>query len=372
MNDYGKIVSVGEVAYERSERIDNPSISTIERFVGLEHFDSGDLAIVKYGDSKELGSTMKRCVAGDTLIARRNVYLKRASICNFDCLCSGDAIVLRENGEVAPGFLPILFNSDRFWKFASSNADGTMSKRLNVSHLKSYEFFLPLLNIQEKIVDLIWRIEKLKEELMNRVDILSEFIKSRFIEMFGTFDNPKYGLVEINQLVSKKVDKVAKTYGPDSIIHYIDISSINKDDRSIDSTNEYVVKGAPSRAQQCVIQGDILFSNVRPNLKTIARINSEKENLVCSSGFTVLRCEKCEPEYLITAIIDDIFTDILTNKATGSSYPAVTSKDVLEAPIPFGPKEVRKTFADFVKQVDKSKLVDSYYFNAIEGDERYV
>ncbi|NCB44910.1 MAG: restriction endonuclease subunit S, partial [Clostridia bacterium] len=185
MSEKTRCVSVGEISYERSERIDSPSTSEIKRFVGLEHFDQGNLEIVRFGSCVDLGSTMKKCVSGDTLIARRNVYLKRASRCNYDALCSGDAIVLRENECVVPGFLSILFNSDSFWKFASSNADGTMSKRLSVSHLKSYEFRLPSVENQKKFVDLIWKLENLKTKLVMELENLNLLIKSRFIEMFG-------------------------------------------------------------------------------------------------------------------------------------------------------------------------------------------
>lgn len=173
MNDYGKKITVGDVVYERSERVDEPSTSNIKKFVGLEHFDTGDLDIRKNGTTTDLGSAMKKCVKGDTLIARRNVYLKRAARCNFDALCSGDAIVLRENEkEVIPGFLPIVFNSDLFWKYVSSNADGTMSKRLSVSHLKSYEFFFPSKECQSGIVNLVWKIEELKMRLISQIYVL--------------------------------------------------------------------------------------------------------------------------------------------------------------------------------------------------------
>lgn len=181
--------------------------------------------------------------------------------------------------------------------------------------------------------------------------------KSRFIEMFGTLADPKYGLVKVADLVSKDIEKVSKKYDSEDIIDYIDISSINKESRSIMDTVEYAIKDAPSRAQQCVIKGDILLSNVRPNLKTLAIVNSKKNNLVCSSGFTVLRCTDSCPEYLTIAITDDYFTDKLVKKANGSNYPAVTSKDVYNSVVPSASIELQKQFAEFVQQVDKSKVI---------------
>ena len=165
--------------------------------------------------------------------------------------------------------------------------------------------------------------------------------KSRFIEMFGTMINPKYGIIKVGDLVTKDIAKVSKVYSSDDVIQYIDISSIDKNSKTISSTVNYVVKEAPSRAQQCVVKGDILFSNVRPNLKTMAVVDSEADNLVCSSCFTVLRCQEPFPEFLITAIADDYFTNTIVKKETGSNYPAVTSKEVLNATIPGAPKEAQ-------------------------------
>ena len=182
-------------------------------------------------------------------------------------------------------------------------------------------------------------------------------IKSRFIEMFGTDVNPKYGHIKVGEVVSKKIGRVSKQFSTDSIIQYIDIASIDKDSKRILNTTEYIVSEAPSRAQQCVEEGDILLSNVRPNLKTISIVHLPGSNLVCSTGFSVLRCVSYLPEYLLVAISSDLFTEHLMSKATGSSYPAVTTKDVMNQTIPAAPLELQNQFADFVKQVDKSKLI---------------
>lgn len=98
--------ALGDVCNEISERIDNPASSGQTRFVGLEHFDSGNLKIRRWGSTENLESAMKVFSSSDVLFARRNAYLKRASLADFDGICSGDAIVLRERNEIiVPGFL---------------------------------------------------------------------------------------------------------------------------------------------------------------------------------------------------------------------------------------------------------------------------
>ena len=229
------------------------------------------------------------------------------------------------------------------------NTASTTVKHLSAKEINKMQMPLPPKELQDQFAAFVEQVDKSKV-------VSSTIIKSRFIEMFGTSSNPKYGHVKVAELVSNKIVKVSKQYNSDDIIQYIDISSIAKESKTITGTTEYLVKDAPSRAQQCVQSGDILLSNVRPNLKTMAIVDSDEDNLVCSSGFTVLRCEKSEPEFLITAILDDHYTDELMKKANGSSYPAVTSKDVLNGLIPSAPIELQQSFSSFAKQVDKSKF----------------
>ena len=125
-------IKLGDVAKEISERVDKPATSKYEKFVGLDHFVSGELKINNFSSTKELVSSTKAFRSGDILFARRNVYLKRASLVEFDGVCSGDAFVLRENSDlVVPGFLSFVLNCSRLWKFAISNAAGTVMVNSN-------------------------------------------------------------------------------------------------------------------------------------------------------------------------------------------------------------------------------------------------
>ena len=156
-----KKATLGDVCDEISVRIDNPASSGHARFVGLEHFDSGDLKIRRWGSTENLESAMKVFSLGDVLFARRNAYLKRASLADFDGVCSGDAIVLRERHEaIVPGFLAFLLNTNRFWEFAIANAAGTMSRRVSGKTLMRFGFDLPPLDQQRRIAEILWAVDE--------------------------------------------------------------------------------------------------------------------------------------------------------------------------------------------------------------------
>ena len=195
-----KRVRISDCCDQISDRVDNPSKSGFERFVGLEHMQTREISIREWGSTEEVTSAMKLFKAGDVLVARRNVYLERAARAAFDGVCSGDAIVLRhKNIPCLHGLLPFILNTDEFWGYANSQADGSMSKRLSVARLMDYEFALPPLEEQRKIVLLL--------ESLTKADELSKMSLSKLETVLRSFILKEYELA-ISNFPKLRVDKV--------------------------------------------------------------------------------------------------------------------------------------------------------------------
>ena len=199
-----------DIAVEKNERVDNPSESPYSIFVGLEHYDSGEAIIRRHGSTEMLESTMKVFHAGDILVARRNVYLRRAASVDFDGLTSGDSIVLHIENEAYRQIIPFVLNTDDFWNYANQHADGSMSKRLSPKLLMEYEFSVPDEKL-EQITEILWAMERTKNAYRELIAKTDELVKSQFIEMFGDpAENPNQHpmkklseLGELNRGVSK-------------------------------------------------------------------------------------------------------------------------------------------------------------------------
>ena len=183
---------LGDIVDVISEREENPANCKYDRFVGLEHYISGEVEIKNYGNTDLLKSAMKIFKAGDILVARRNVYLRRASVVNFDGITSGDSIVLRTKDELLNRLLPFVLNTDIFWEYAEKFSDGTMSKRLSPKILLEYEFSLPGIKEQEQLAELLWAANDTKENYKKLLALTDKFVESEFIDMFGDPEtNPK-------------------------------------------------------------------------------------------------------------------------------------------------------------------------------------
>jgi len=192
-----KLTKLGSLAVDISNRVDNPSTSKYDRFVGLEHFVSGDIKIKNWGTTENLVSSAKAFQAGDILFARRNAYLRRASLVDFEGCCSGDAFVIRENYEkLVPGFLAFLMNSNALWDYANSNAAGTMSKRVKWRDLAEYEFLLPPKAEQARLAELLWAMDEVIERekgVLERLDINKRAFEKANLQKFRRDKETPYG-----------------------------------------------------------------------------------------------------------------------------------------------------------------------------------
>ncbi len=198
--------NLGELAEEISVRVENPSKSQYDRFVGLDCFVSGELKIKKWSETSNVNSSAKAFKAGDVLFARRNAYLKRASLVEFDGCCSGDAFVLRENHDkIVPGFLSFIVNSEKLWTYANSNAEGTMSKRVKWRDLANYEFLLPPKEQQAELAKLLWAMDEVIEKDLELLERLEKDIQNLFLSKIIDFNIEGLTITSILDNLSKKV-----------------------------------------------------------------------------------------------------------------------------------------------------------------------
>lgn len=122
--------------------------------------------------------------------------------------------------------------------------------------------------------------------------------------------------------------RFSPSQNPDDKFFYIDISNINTSDGSYEKT---AIKNAhaPSRARKKLERFDVIVSTVRPNRNATSLILEDADNLVCSTGFAVLKATKINPYYLFVFTKTSYFIDQLVRQTSATMYPAVNESDVL-------------------------------------------
>ena len=161
-------------------------------------------------------------------------------------------------------------------------------------------------------------------------------------------------LTPIRDLVKKTHHLEPKKLGKDSFT-YVDISSVDKDTKSITAPQTLSVDDAPSRARKEIKANDVLVATVRPNLNGVAIVRSHYDNQIASTGFCVLRAdaEQLDPNYLFYFTQTGNFISHLTDLSTGAGYPAVSDEDILDTQIPLPPLTEQKRIASLLARADR-------------------
>lgn len=349
-----KKYKMGEVVDEISVRVNDPASCGRDRFVGLEHYEPGEMEIKNYGSTDKLGSAMKLFEAGDILVARRNVYLRRAGIVHFSGITSGDSIVLRAKTDIFQRVLPFILNTDSFWDFADQYSDGTMSKRLSPKLLLSYEFTLPEGEKLEKMVDTLWAVYNAKDAYEELDTTLSALINGRYIEMFGDpFSNPMgWPVKKFDEFAA--IDAIMTTdYEKYADYPHIGIDSIEK------NTGRLV--GYRTVKEDNVISGKyvftpqhIIYSKIRPALNKVAL--PDFEGLCSADAYPILPNEEnCNKVFLATVMRSKFFLSYILAFSSRSQMPKVNRKQITGFELPLPPKDLQDEFEEFVNSIEKAK-----------------
>lgn len=141
-------------------------------------------------------------------------------------------------------------------------------------------------------------------------------------------------------------------------IDYIDLSSVDNELKSITSPSKVDSVDAPSRARQLVATGDVLVSTVRPNLNAVAVVPPSLDGATASTGFAVLRPgSEVDGRYLYHWTRSSAFVSDMVRKATGASYPAVSTAIVKRSDLPLPPLEEQRRVAAILDQADALRML---------------
>ncbi|MFC3678769.1 restriction endonuclease subunit S [Bacterioplanoides pacificum] len=140
---------------------------------------------------------------------------------------------------------------------------------------------------------------------------------------------------------------------------YVDIGSINRDLKVIESPQKLLGKEAPSRARKVIKQGDVLVSLTRPNLNAVALVSGEFDEQIASTGFEVIHPLLVDSRYIFALTKSKEFVDSISGAVQGALYPAAKSSDVQAYCFPLPPLAEQKVIAEkldtLLAQVDTTK-----------------
>ena len=175
----------------------------------------------------------------------------------------------------------------------------------------------------------------------------AEYFQPKYEEVIRKIKEYPGGSKKIKELFSQVKSSFSKDL---EYWYYIEISDINIATGEI-ILNLYQKKELPANAKIKVKKGDVIISKVRPNRGAITIIDTEKENLIVSGAFTVLREKNnFKKEVLLTFLKSPVIKNILLRFNTGTSYPVIKDEDILNFEIPLIRPELQEEIAQKIRQ----------------------
>lgn len=142
-----------------------------------------------------------------------------------------------------------------------------------------------------------------------------------------------------------------------SLIRYLDTGSITEGRIDEIQTLYPGVDKIPSRARRKASVGDILFSTVRPNQKHYGIIEAGPENLLVSTGFTVVTVDTtiADPYFIYYYLTQSSVIESLQAIAeqSTSTYPSIKPSDIEDIELDLPELETQKKIGSTLRMLDR-------------------
>lgn len=277
----------------------------------------------------------------------------------------------------------VLFNKIKIDKeyfcYAVKNSLSVMSQQTHgatMKHITKKDFDkvlipYPSLNTQRKIAQKLNIVTELIVFYETELSLMEQLIKARFVEMFGDPIINPYGFPV------KKIDEVAVlnkgiTYSPDDISKegIIVLRSGNIKGNAFDLEDIVRISKKISN-DKLVNENDILMCNRNGSVNLVgkvAKIPKLEEKMTFGTFMTIVRSEIFE--YLFVFFQMNAFREQIKFQ-TAVAINQISLPLLASVKVPIPTNELIKEFADFVKQVDKSRFDIKKSITEIEREVVY-
>lgn len=245
--------------------------------------------------------------------------------------------------------------------YLNSLGRGATFKEISKTIVENIQINLPKKEAQYKIVyilDKIIEIISLRQQQLKKLD---ELVKSRFIEMFGTFpENSKnWTICTIKEIVSDVRYGTSRAAVDGGKYPYLRMNNITYDGE-LDLTDLKYIDIPDKELEKCTVKcGDVLFN--RTNSKELVGktcVYNRNDTMVLAGFIIRIRVnENILPVFLAMFLNMDFSKTMLKEMCKSAIGQAnINATELQKIRIILPPIELQEEFVEFKNQTDKSKL----------------
>lgn len=257
--------------------------------------------------------------------------------------------------------------------------NGATRQKLTQSTMRKMKIPYLEINKQREIVQKIKKTESVLNDLNRQLDLLDELIKARFVEMFGDPMINPYGwkVINISEVLRAKAsngffsrrddycdDGNVEVLGVANVVNrmYSQITDLPRTNANEKDIEKFEVK-----------YGDMLFCRSSLVAEGIGKASIIPEGAQANILFEChvirlpLDLDKCVPEFLQTLSTTKFFRNQVISKAKTATMTTIGQDGILKTDIILPPLEKQREYYDFIKQIDKSRLLSNYSLSLIKS-----
>lgn len=262
-------------------------------------------------------------------------------------------------------YLKIVLDSSEFKRQIKKLITGSAQPNFGPTHLDKVTIPLPSLTEQKHIAEILSKAEALIAERKQSIQLLDEYLKSTFLEMFGDPVKNEKGWEFVRFKDLAKVDRIQVT--PEQIKNddfYIGLEDIEKNTGEIIKTstaNADDLKSSKFRFNN----SHVLYAKLRPYLNKVAL---PKTDGICSTDiYPILPIENISNKYFICYFMrSDYFCNEMNNKATGANLPRANASAIENQKAYSPPFKIQNQFATIVEKTETLKTQYKGHLQSLE------
>lgn len=162
-----------------------------------------------------------------------------------------------------------------------------------------------------------------------------------------------YEIVKLKEIADFNKESIGKNSDYD-FINYLDTANITNG--AIDTIVKMEINESPSRAKRIVHKNDIVYSTVRPNLCHYGILDAPVDNMIVSTGFTVISCkDNVNPYYVYNYLTQNDITSqlhLIAENST-SAYPSIKPSDLENIEIKLPKLKIQNKISKILTDIDK-------------------
>ena len=376
-----EIVTLGDISEYSKDKIDIKELSS-ENYIGIENMLQDAKGVIKSSCLLTEGRCTK-FFEGDILIGNIRPYLKKIWLSDRVGGANTDVLVIKKSIEsIDNKYLFFVLSSEKFFSYVMRSVKAGKMPRGNKEMIMKYQFPLPPLEVQKRIVEVLDNFEKICNDLniglpaeIEARQKQYEFIRNYLL----TFNNEE--VYDLSKQASKQAQNLIKilqyVYGyvevrlgdigsivrgnglqkrdftEDGVgcIHYGQIYT--KYGMVTEKTISFVEESLAEKLRK-VEKGDIIFAvtseNIEDLCKCVVWLGEEK---IVTGGHTAILKHNQNSKFLAYYFQTEAFHSQKRKMATGTKVMDVTATKLEEILIPLPSLEEQQRIVDILDRFDK-------------------